>query len=86
MPYSKWLANSETLNEGSKNPPPLTPPVPLLELGLPESGGRKSSRQAEEVEDEEGEEEEGGVSGAGEAVGLMFELLVFKLSKEGSGV
>jgi len=50
----------------------------VLEVGL------KSSRQAEALEEEEGEEEEGGVSGAGEAVGLM--LAVFKLSKEGSGV
>ena len=38
-------------------------------------GGRKSSRQADDVdvvEDDDGEEE-GGVRGAGEAVGLMFE-------------
>ena len=71
------MANSETHSEG-KNSEVLAP------AGF--AAGKKSSRHAEDVLEEAGEEEEGGVNGAGEAVGLMFELLVFKLSKDGKGV
>lgn len=68
MPYSKWLASSETLSEGRNSALALLEPAGFV-------CGRKSSRQADDVdvvEEDEGEEE-GGVRGAGEAVGLMFE-------------
>ena len=74
------MASSETLSEGRNSAA-----AALLE---PDGFvcGRKSSRQADDVVEDDDGEEEGGVRGEASLVGLMFELLVFKLSKEGKGV